>query len=234
MTRPLRALRDLVWPAACVACGTAGQTLCVPCALDVMRVRDPRWHAPDPCPTSFPPTVTWGDYEGALRRIVVAHKDEDRLDAARLLAGPLTEALTMALDGLADPVLVPIPSSSRSRRRRGRDPVVDIIGQVRLDHDVPVAPALRQRRRVVDQARLDHVARRGNLHSALGMLPGWSRVLSGRDVVLIDDVATTGATLAEATRAVLEAPGGGGEVNSLCAAVICATQRRDETARTQA
>lgn len=231
MNAQLRALRDLVWPAACVACAAAGQRLCVACALDIMRVRDPRWHSPDPCPTSFPPTVTWGDYDGALRRVVVAHKDEDRLDAARLLAGPLAEVLGIALHGLRDPVLVPIPSAARSRRRRGRDPLVDILAQVRLDDAPPVLPLLRQRRQVVDQARLDHDARRTNLHFALEVRSRWGAALRRRDVVLIDDVVTTGATLAEATRAVLEDPRGGGEVNSLCAVVLCATQRLDTAAQ---
>ncbi|NLJ54936.1 MAG: ComF family protein [Intrasporangiaceae bacterium] len=226
MTPALRALRDLVWPATCVACGRCGQTLCVGCAVDIMRVRDPRWHAPDPCPTSFPPTVAWGDYAGALRRVIVAHKDQDRLDAGRLLAGPLAEVLALALAGLPDPVLVPVPSSARSRRRRGRDPVVDIIRATRLDREVPVLPVLRHRRRVVDQARLDHDERRINLHAALELRPGWGAVLSERDVIMVDDVATTGATLAEATRALLEDPGGAA-VTSLCAAVICATQRHD-------
>ena len=221
----LGALRDLVWPASCAACSRPGQRLCVGCARDVAGAGDLRWHSPDPCPTSFPPTATWGAYQGALKALVVAHKDGDRMDAARLLAEPLSEVITLALAGLDDPVLLPIPSAAASRRRRGREPLLDLLGQVRVTREVPVGPALRQCRRVADQARLDHVARRENLHGSMAVAPRWGSVLRGRDVVLVDDVVTTGATLAEATRAIIEDASGGRDVNSLCAAALCATQR---------
>lgn len=224
----LRPLRDLVWPASCIACATAGQSLCVRCAVEVAACGDPRWHSPDPCPTSFPPTVSWGDYEGALARLVVAHKDEDRTDAAHLLAVPLAEVIGIALEGLSRPLLVPVPSSSRSRRRRGRDPLLDIVRRVRLPQPVPVLPMLVQSRRVADQARLDHRERRENLHAAMALRPGWGPVLDGADIILVDDVVTTGATLAEATRAVLEDRFGGERADSVCAVAICATARREQ------
>ena len=223
----LRPLRDLIWPAACICCGAPGHTVCIPCALDIDARGDPRWHLPDPCPTSFPPTATWGDYDGALRRLVVAHKDEDRTDAAPLLAALLSRVIEITLDGLDRPVLVPIPSSRRSTRHRGRQPLLDVLTHCRLGRELPVVQALTQRRRVVDQARLDHRARRVNLQGAIEVRAGWAESLVGTDVVLIDDVVTTGATLAEATRAIIES-GADGEVRSLCAATICATQRHDE------
>lgn len=90
------------------------------------------------------------------------------------------------------------------------------------------APVLRVVRRLADQAGLDARARAANLAGAFAARDGPVRSLvapslAGRTVVLLDDVLTTGATLAEAARAVREA---GGVVRG--AAVVAATRRRPD------
>jgi hypothetical protein len=70
-----------------------------------------------------------------------------------------------------------------------------------------VAAVLRQRRAVADQSRLNSRQRLENMVGALGVVPGGARVLRGGSVVLVDDVVTTGASLAEAARAVRAAVG---------------------------
>ncbi|CAM5258870.1 hypothetical protein SALBM311S_11748 [Streptomyces alboniger] len=61
---------------------------------------------------------------------------------------------------------------------------------------------LRQRRDVADQAGLNSRQRLENLAGALAVVPGGGRLLAGGPVVLVDDLMTTGASLAEAARAV--------------------------------
>jgi predicted amidophosphoribosyltransferase len=84
-----------------------------------------------------------------------------------------------------------------------------------------VVPALAHRRAVVDQAGLDHRQRRDNLAGALGLRRSAGPLLRGAVVVVVDDVMTTGATLAEATRALAS-----GGVTVEAAAVVAATRRR--------
>ncbi|WP_445036149.1 ComF family protein [Streptomyces hayashii] len=71
-----------------------------------------------------------------------------------------------------------------------------------------MAAVLRQRRPVADQAGLDSRGRLDNLRGALAVVPGGVRMLCGAPVVLVDDLVTTGASLAEAARAVRTATGG--------------------------
>ncbi|MEU9339479.1 hypothetical protein AB0D49_41150 [Streptomyces sp. NPDC048290] len=69
-----------------------------------------------------------------------------------------------------------------------------------------MAAVLRQRRPVADQAGLGAAARWANLAGALTVARGAEGLLDGR-IVLVDDLMTTGASLAEAARAVREALG---------------------------
>lgn len=108
-------------------------------------------------------------------------------------------------------LLVPVPSARAAVRARGHDPARRIAlaaaGELRrAGMPVRVAAVLRQRRAVADQAGLDSRQRLDNLVGALAVVPGGARLLlRGGAVVLVDDLVTTGASLAEAARAVREA-----------------------------
>ncbi|MEU4151409.1 ComF family protein [Streptomyces sp. NPDC026659] len=109
-------------------------------------------------------------------------------------------------------ILVPLPSARAAVRARGHDPVrrMALVAAGRLRRGgtpARVAAVLRQRRPVLDQAGLDARERRENLAGALEVTAGGARLLDAGRVVLVDDLMTTGATLAEAARALREASG---------------------------
>ncbi|MER7836654.1 ComF family protein [Streptomyces sp. NPDC096040] len=112
-------------------------------------------------------------------------------------------------------LLVPVPSAPWAVRARGHDPVRRIALAAatelrRTGAAARVAPVLRQRRAVADQSGLNSRQRLANIDGALEVSTGGARLLAGGRVVLVDDLVTTGATLAEAARAVREATGSGG------------------------
>jgi predicted amidophosphoribosyltransferase len=166
-----------------------------------------------------------GAYDGALRSLVLAHKEQGRL----ALAGPLGTALANAVlagCGRHAVAVVPVPSTRAAVRRRGRDPTdrmarAAVVELHRRGVRASRLPALFHVRAVRDQAGLSGSERMTNLTGALAVRPSAMALVSGRRVVVVDDVLTTGATLAEATRALTCA---GASVAAL--ATVAATQRR--------
>ncbi|WP_092862620.1 ComF family protein [Quadrisphaera sp. DSM 44207] len=221
------ALLAVVLPVACAGCGAPDVVLCRACRRPLRAGPGevaPRARPPAP---GCPPTWAAAAYEGPVREAVVAFKDGGRSDVLRWLGPALARAATAALE--AGPagapwVLVPVPSARASVRRRGRDVVADLAGaaaaRMRADgQDVRVAPLLRPARALHDQAGLDAAARALNLAGAHALRRG--RSAAGLRCVLVDDVVTTGATLAEGARALRAA--GAAQVH---AAVVAATPRR--------
>ncbi|WP_344294034.1 phosphoribosyltransferase family protein, partial [Streptomyces synnematoformans] len=118
--------------------------------------------------------------------------------------------------------------------RRGHDPVrrIALVAAERLRRRgirAELLPVLRQRRAVADQAGLSAAARRRNARGALEAVRGGAPRLRapGCRVVLVDDVLTTGASLAEAARAVRAAGAG----DALAAAVVAAPRDAFEAGR---
>ncbi|MEU1004526.1 ComF family protein [Streptomyces tibetensis] len=220
-------LTDLVLPGECGGCGVPRTVLCRRCRAvlsggAVHRVR------PVPEPPGLPWVYTAAPYADEVRATLLAHKERGAL----ALAGPLGVALAGAVyaglrgvpvsagTGVAWPrggrvpvLLVPVPSGRRAVRARGHDPARRIAlaaaGELRR-RGLParVVGVLRQRRAVADQSGLNSRQRLANLAGALAVAPGGARLLRGGVVVLVDDVMTTGASLAEAARAVRAASHG--------------------------
>lgn len=232
MAGPLAALCDLVWPLSCGGCADPGSRWCRDCAafLAGPAVRT----APEPCPPGLPPVWAVADYEGPVRQAIVAWKDRGRHDLAGPLSVALTTSVLAALAAIVAPAarrtsgdiwLVPAPSRRSARRSRGADPVralaIRAAGAARRQGwPVRVVPALRHNRRVVDQAGLDAAARAANLAGALEVHPRWRTAAATARCLLLDDIVTTGATLAEAAAA-LRATG----AQPLGTAVVAATRR---------
>ncbi|MEU8921094.1 phosphoribosyltransferase family protein [Kitasatospora sp. NPDC048545] len=201
----LAGLLDVLLPANCAGCGSERTQLCPACRHVLAAAR--------PGPTLLPWAHAAAPYGDPVRQLLLAHKERGALR----LAGPLGEALGRAVcsalgarAGTAPLLLVPMPSARAAVRARGHDPTLRLAGAAarslrRAGLDARAAALLRHARPVADQTGLNAAERRRNLHGALTVLPRARAGLAGRHPVLVDDLVTTGASLAEAARALADA-----------------------------
>lgn len=195
---------DLVLPLECGGCGTPSTRWCAACAHELALTPDgPRLITPRVDPGV--PVFSLGRYAGARRSAIVAAKERGRSDLLTPLATVLGEGLDRLLGWRildAPLTLVPAPTRRTAARRRGGDPVTRIARTVASRRpSVEVVTALRMRARTRDSVGLSMSARQRNMRGRIRL-----RRNVGGDVLLIDDIITTGTTATESVR-VLHAAG---------------------------
>jgi predicted amidophosphoribosyltransferase len=195
---------DLVLPLQCGGCGAPATRWCDACAGE-LAVKPDEPHLITSRVDPGVPVFALGRYAGARRQAILAVKEHGRSD----LVAPLARALAAGVHRLlswgmveAPLTIVPAPTRRLAARRRGGDPVTRIATVAVAGHpDIAVVPALRMRALVRDSVGLGSGARERNIAGRV--------VLRGRpptDVLVVDDVVTTGATARESAR-VLAAAG---------------------------
>jgi predicted amidophosphoribosyltransferase len=145
------------------------------------------------------PVLSLGRYAGARREAIVAVKEHGRAD----LIGPLAVALRAGLERLltwgvieTPLTVVPAPTGRSSARRRGGDPVTRMARAAATDlRDVHVTQALRLRAMVRDSVGLSGADRQRNIAGRVKII----RPVAG-EVLVVDDIVTTGATASESVR----------------------------------
>lgn len=221
--RLLLPLLELLFPSRCLLCrarqdeGEAGG-FCAACLADL----------PDPaaccrtcgrllpergvCPAcrgyrlAFSGACAAGPYRGKMKRVIHRYKYEAQpqlaLPLGRLLARQVRRCPWPAFSAV-----VPIPLHRQRLAERGFDQSLLLAEAVAGDFGVPLLPALQRTRDTVSQTRLAAAERWGNVREAFAVVPGV--VLNG-NILLVDDLLTTGATAHYAAEALLS--GGAGAV----------------------
>ena len=225
----LDAALDLFLGSRCVGCDVPGRMLC-PACRDGMEGQ-PRVAWPAPVPDGLVTPWVAEAYDGAVRALVVGHKDRGQWGHRRVLGDLLAQAVRGAaahLDPAVPLLLVPVPSRPGSGRRRGYEATEALVrraaSRVRRERPAVVASLLVSRG-ADDQAGLDSAGRAaniaGSMHCPSAALARVGRRWTRAHVVVCDDVVTTGSTAREAQRA-LAAVG----LPPVAVAAVAATRRR--------
>ena len=203
-------LSQLIFPSRCFGCRVLGPSVCSACRSG--------WH-PHYYKTKFDALTVHSAlvYTPTASKIILAAKESGLKGADELLIDAITHVLNKAIPDNTFYRLVPVPSSKASQRRRGRSFIVDLVSQISQRTGIPMIDCLQLSRRVLDQSGLHREERATNLAGAFTLR---SRVRG--ELILVDDVVTTGATLREAARAVNSQ--GFQAVGSVTAITACVAQ----------
>ena len=200
IARVAGAALDLAFPAACAGCGREGEPLCGSCrpALDA-RLELPGG-VPIGMPADIPAPLLQVEWCAPFAGPVRAALHQLKYASERRLAEPLGAAVARRWEhvGIGAEVIVPVPVHAERERHRGYDQAALIAAVAGLHLRLPVDRALERGRATVAQFELGRDQRAANVHGAFRLRPGTrhAQAIHGRWVLLLDDVVTTGATLA--------------------------------------
>lgn len=217
--------RHLLYPGCCLLCGqllpASAEYFCFECRRDFFT--DPSSSCPRCAGTigpfaivegrciacrkesfAFEQTLRLGPYDGLRREVILRLKNQRGESLAELLGECWAEQSATRFASLGLDVLVPVPLHWLRRWRRGYNQSAALCRGLSTRLRLPYSTAiLRRVRHTPRQTTQTPAGRKANVRGAFRAHAG--AFLQGRSVLLVDDVMTTGATVAEASRALLAA-----------------------------
>lgn len=206
---------DLLFPPVCAGCEKKGVNWCADCQSQIgvlteplcLKCGSPAKKTVHQCPQcvdnaySFVSLRSWVVFEGPTRSALHRLKYKRDWLLGDTFAFHLSDFVRQ-LDWQVE-MVIPIPLGRKRRKKRGYNQVEVITAPLAVYLDLPHAPrALTRAKETRTQVGLSAAERRENVKSVFQAKPAF---VKGRSILLMDDVATTGATLSSAADALLSA-----------------------------
>jgi predicted amidophosphoribosyltransferase len=197
----MKSLAELVFPSRCIGCSQLGISICSICRKS--------WHphiyhrSIKVLDKSYPVTSAI-EYSPIASRVLLRAKEANQVAADQLLVKAITHSLQYFLKNYGSGDLVAIPSRRSATRKRGRDFMQEITQSVAKIETLESMEILQHQRAVRDQSKLNSHQRTLNIAGAFSTTCNLAKLAGSGNIgplIIVDDLVTTGATLAEAIRA---------------------------------
>lgn len=188
-----RKFLDIIYPfdVTCAVCGEEitqknGCDLCSQCLEDISVISCQK------ADFGSLPVYSYAYYEGTVRNIVISEKDSDKPYLVRTVACFLKDVVKT--NKIAFDYIAYVPASKSSISRRGYDAIKFLAKELSYMSDVPILKGLERIKNSLDQTQVEKEDRKTNIK---GCFAYTGESLYGKNILLIDDVVTTGSTLNE-------------------------------------
>jgi len=201
----MKSLAELVFPSRCIGCSQLGISICSICRKS--------WH-PHIYHRSIKvldrsyPVISAIEYSPIASRVLLRAKEGNQLAADQLLVKAISHSLQYFLKNYGSGDLVAIPSRKSATRKRGRDFMQVVTESVANIETLQSIQILQHQRAVRDQSKLNLQQRNLNISGAFSATRNLAKLAGTGNtgpLIIVDDLVTTGATLAEAIRALRNA-----------------------------
>ena len=222
----LDGLLNLVYPDQCFICSTPvarrqdcgicdrcwGKAIelkirpprCSSCGLPFHSFQEGSEYLCSHCMLKIPPysgARAFGYYAAELSGMIQAFKFQGRRNLASLLTPLLARAFFENWNREDFDGLVPIPLHAKRRRERGYNQSELLARSLACQIALPCLSGFERTRATIPQVGLSDLQRHENVHTAFRC--GDARSIAGKRILLIDDVMTTGATVASAAKTLM-------------------------------
>ncbi len=198
---------DFFFPPRCVGCEKWGDRWCESCINQVTEIKEPicslcgdqlpddtSWNLCERCRQHRPQYAairSWAVFEGQVQKALHALKYERNLGLGEVMANFLCKVFS-STDWKVD-LVVPVPLGMERFKKRGYNQAMLLARPFAWSVGIPHIPkALQRVRETRSQVELSILERRENVAGAFKAIP---EIVSGKSVLVIDDVTTTGSTL---------------------------------------
>lgn len=197
----MKSLAELVFPSRCIGCSQLGISICSICR----KSWHPHiYHRGIKVLDNTYPVISAIEYSPIASRVLLRAKEANQKAADQLLVKALTHSLQYFLKNYGSGDLVAIPSRRSATRKRGRNFMQEITQSLANIESLKSMEILHHQRAVRDQSKLNSQQRNRNIAGAFSATGNLANLTASGNIgplIIVDDLVTTGATLAEAIRA---------------------------------
>jgi len=196
-------LLDFIWPQFCLACGREGSLACGFCLNDILLEEEQKIVWPDNNHQYFEACYTCCNYQNKLVQKLIKNYKYSYLENLSNIFVDILERQARRLTLPKNTIVVNVPLHKNKKRQRGFDQTELLAHKLAQRLSLTYYPLLTRTRNNTAQAKLDKSNREKNVLDIFAInQKAASRLAGGRhNILLLDDVVTTGSTLNQAAKA---------------------------------